>query len=112
MELFKLVKRHYSWIVVGLLALFMLGWAFLHPELQLEASAVPSAVRAEFAKMGFSGVRGVDFARFTKTESMFGVSENIEFEQKIAGLDRLLTEKRTKVYARRSVEEDIGLYVG
>ncbi len=105
------------WVyVIAAFALALAGWAFLHPDFRPDPKLVEASVRGELAKTGFKATQGVTSARFESAESQGGESRSLVFRQNIVPVDALLTEKRSKRYAKENtlgvLDEASGLYVG
>ena len=107
-------RRWPAWqIAVGAIALGLVAWGLFHPDVRPELQHVSPLVRAELAKTGFKATHGVAAAEFQdRVEWDGGVDENGVTRQKIASIDAVVTEKRSRSYWKAMTEEASGLYVG
>lgn len=112
MKVGSLPRIRPSIVVSALAVVATASWVLFHPEIDVDAAAIPPAVRAELAKAGFRSTSGVAKASFKSVRSFDGTADTLAVEQKITRIDEVLTEKRSRRRANLYYEENVGLYVG
>jgi hypothetical protein len=109
----KHLRKPRRWIIVAALAAaILLTWILFYPEHKLDAAAISPSVKSEIAKTGFKSVSGITTATFKNQYSLDGVVDTVDVRQKITAADELLTEKRSRRYAKFYFEENVGFHVG
>lgn len=99
-------------IIATFAATALIAWLLFHPDFSADHASISPPVKAELAKTGFSSVSRVEYAVIRTTRTVDGIPETLDVEQRLSGIDGLLTEKRTRRRAKYYFEELDGLYVG
>jgi hypothetical protein len=90
----------------------LIGWGFLRPDFRPDPNAIAPGVRAELLKTGFKSTSGTRRAQFETVRSLKGETERLRLEQKIVGIDSIITEKWSVRRSSGLADESTGLYAG
>jgi hypothetical protein len=99
-------------VIAAFVAVVLLAWMLFHPEYRADPAVINASVKAEIAKAGFRSVSGVKTATFESILTVDGAAETVDLRQEIIRFDDLLTEKRSRRYAKFYFEQSVGFYVG
>jgi hypothetical protein len=93
-------KRRVLWTIAGAGVLALAAWALFHPDYHPDPQVIAPAVRAELAKTGFKATQGVRAARYAQVAVLAGQRQESDMRQEMTPVDALLTERRTRRYAK------------